>query len=380
MLTASGNAIPVPIHDTLAPVAFISAIPETSLGDSVYQKASLNVEKFKSQRALRRKRLFGAVTHTVDMTSQSRTSWQPSFGMTHDSSSASGGWGYMSSCDMGYRNGAWDSMSREQWGSRVDEGAIRGERGVGTTVEDVDMETPDRDAVSELLTANEKRLRELGEWQTTRVRRGDPRWVSEREASVGECIVGVLHGADFAAREVLETLSVLASSAPPSALVPPGLNASALASAIIQTRAPHIRGTLDPKRPRAIADNGTLRLLPRSQIVPTNQIPQQRFTPAPIPRSSTPQQYAPAARPQQLSQHYGQQPQRVSTPQSQSTPYSSYGRSNNFPQTPLQRTSLPHTPQPYGRPIHSAATPAAARPVVPLAAATQHQAQGSQLR
>jgi len=94
----------------------------------------------------------------------------------------------MSSSDMGYRNGSWNSLGREQWGSRVGEDAFRGERGHGATVEDVDMEEAGQNVASRLLAANRKRLHELSEWQTIRVRRGDPHWVPDREASVGKCL------------------------------------------------------------------------------------------------------------------------------------------------------------------------------------------------
>jgi hypothetical protein len=92
----------------------------------------------------------------------------------------------MSSWDMGYRTGAWSEWDQEHWGENVNESLVRGERGVGVQEEGVVRNSSDEDDATTLLELNQRRLKELSEWQSVRVRRGDRQWVSAREASVGK--------------------------------------------------------------------------------------------------------------------------------------------------------------------------------------------------
>lgn len=188
------------------------------------------------------------------------------------------------------------------------------------------------------------------------------------------------------AGEVLETLSSLAGGLAPSTLLPSNSSAATLASKVVHVPAPHIRGLLDPKRPRAVVDNDTVRLLPRNANPDaTSQLPQQRFMPgqSQVPRNPTPHHhYTPAPRPHVNSQYHPQQPPRVSTPQQPLPPvgqYNSYSRqAGPYSQTPTQRSGQPYSPQPYGRTIHTtAATPIQPRASAPLVAASM-QAYGAQ--
>lgn len=138
------------------------------------------------------------------------------------------------------------------------------------------------------------------------------------------------------ADELLHSLSTLSSTVPPSALLPavlePGF-ASSVSSRLIHTPGPIIRGTLDPRRPKAIHDNTTIRPRPATSHVP---IPNPAHVPGP---PSIAQQLAGTpSRPLNTGNGY------TPTPSSSS---SNYNYSSNQTQSQLShRTSYGYSPNP----------------------------------
>jgi hypothetical protein len=121
-----------------------------------------------------------------------------------------------------------------------------------------------KETAEDILEDNAKLIDELQYWQEIRVQRGDASWSCEREQLAGKSALGFQDiTTNVSAEELLASLTRLASMSKPSDFTSEtsekaGL-AHRLAQRVLQTNGPSIRGTLDPRRPRAIHDNLTVR-------------------------------------------------------------------------------------------------------------------------
>lgn len=218
--------------------------------------------------------------------------WTPTFGPSFDSNYAAGGVGYWTTLEAMHQRERYKSWSGPS-GLQVQEGgetkgywgSLEAKGEGATTVEhgDVGMEDVGPEAgeegtksgrgVDDVLRDNADWLNELVGWQEARVRKGEKE-VGEREQVVGEYLghepyILLIHLAE----ELLNSLASLSATIPPSALIPnlePGF-AHRVSKRLIHTPAPTIRGTLDPRRPKAIHDNATIR--PRPSAMPSASLP-----------------------------------------------------------------------------------------------------------
>ncbi|WWC90019.1 uncharacterized protein L201_004949 [Kwoniella dendrophila CBS 6074] len=166
----------------------------------------------------------------------------PSFGPTFDSYHATGGQGYYSTLE-----GMHERARHREWARRVlrrskiiEEGGFYGiiEEGKGKEKETVD----------DILTGNGDLIEELQAWQEVRTRKGVLS-VTEREQQVAE--------------QLLASLTQLTGDLSPADMLLPSTSkiglAHELAQRFLPVSVPSIRGTLDPRRPRALHDNVTVK-------------------------------------------------------------------------------------------------------------------------
>lgn len=238
------------------------------LSDVVIRRASLKAQRWKELLKARRTGSFGTTLHPVTVPRVSNDAFTPSFAPTYDSSSAAG-MGYDSTLDAMHESARerkylkettqHNVVTEEGWkGILAKKPEKPGEKLQGEDEAEVKIEK----TVDEILTSNAERIEELQEWQELRVRKGDASWVSEREHAVADELFASL------------TKLVENSDTPPSALVEtkPGM-AHTLAKRLLANRAPIIRGTLDPARPRALHDNSTIRLRAQAAAQISTQAP-----------------------------------------------------------------------------------------------------------
>ncbi|ORX39882.1 hypothetical protein BD324DRAFT_615370 [Kockovaella imperatae] len=215
-----GSAMPMTVQSTLAS----ASRPTRTLSESLVRKASLKMGEWKQKRATGG---FGSIVRGV---TPIVNGWTPSFAPTYDSVHTVG-LGFTSTIDAAYER-AWHRRwacpeppaNTGWWGSTEEQ------------IESVDQSLED----------NSSLIEELQEWQAYRVR-ANLNSPTEREL--------------LAADQLLNSLAKLAGQTTPVELAG-RINAHKLAQSVIPTSAPSIRGTLDPRRPRALRDNTTSRTQP----------------------------------------------------------------------------------------------------------------------
>lgn len=206
----------------------------------------------------------------VQSVSLGDSSWTPSFAPTFDSSRATGGGSYYRhvaamterSRINTYKRLAIDPSSQPDYAEGWDGSLKEGESGEGAHLSKT---------AEEVLKENAELIEELQAWQEDRVRKGkDDVQPGKREQAIGEYHLRHerAHDADVVADALLDSLTTLSSAVTPGDLVPersaPGF-AHELAQRFIPVSSPSIRGTLDPRRPKAIHDNLTVRPKPIGQ-------------------------------------------------------------------------------------------------------------------
>lgn len=237
------------------------------LSDVVIRRASLKAQRWKEILKARRTGSFDTTLHPVSVPRVSTGAFTPSFAPTYDSGSAAG-MGYDSTLDAMHESARERKYLKESTQHNIPEDGWKGvlakkpEKPGDKLQGEDEAEVKVEESVDDVLAANAERIEELQEWQEMRVRKGDASWVSDREQAVADELFASL-------AKLVET-----SDTPPSALVDakPGM-AHTLAKRLLANRAPIIRGTLDPARPRALHDNSTIRLRAQAAAQINTQAP-----------------------------------------------------------------------------------------------------------
>ncbi|GHJ89916.1 hypothetical protein NliqN6_6318 [Naganishia liquefaciens] len=240
------------------------------------------------------------------------STFTPSFAPTHDSSSATSGFGYYPTWDAAIGKANVHSWLSSSWNSRygaeletpIDdefaqiqdfrpratkddiEDLLKNLAGNETTieidpalVEAVDQSQDDMRELQRKLDQNAVWVKQLQEFQEIRLHRGQRKPLEEE---------------DRLAQRLQQSLLELASTTTPKALLPKDLRktqdpiAVVLARKVIHTTAPSVRGTLDPARPKALSDNTTIVARPPDQIAPPMAKPAPVVSTAPRPSNMPP--------------------------------------------------------------------------------------------
>ncbi|KAJ9109949.1 hypothetical protein QFC20_003149 [Naganishia adeliensis] len=241
------------------------------------------------------------------------SSFTPSFAPTHDSSSATNGFGYYQTWEAGMGKAAVHSWLTSGWNGTYGSEFIPEEetaqiedfrpRATKDDIEDllkslmekeIEIDPTLVDAVDEAqgemrdlqrkLDQNAVWVRQLQQFQEIRLHRGQREPLEEEERI---------------AQRLQQSLVELASATTPAALLPQALReteepiAIVLARKVIHTPAPNVRGTLDPTRPKALSDNTTAVARAPDQVAPpiarpppvsaprTQMRPNQQWQPGP---------------------------------------------------------------------------------------------------
>lgn len=207
------------------------------------KRASLKAKQWKEQ--LRAKRGgFGDVFRPVLVPPVTSFSFTPTFGPFYDSAYSSGPVGYYDTLDAMH-----ERQRSRAWTTKVEDAAAvpvaHGYKGM----EDAEAEVAGQGrTVQEVLEENGKLITELQSWQEWRVAKNQSE-PTEREQLV--------------AAQLLDSLASLAGSLTPAELLAKGMpDAHELAKRFLPVSSPSVRGILDPRRPKALHDNTTVRMRP----------------------------------------------------------------------------------------------------------------------
>jgi len=248
-------------------------------------------------------------------------SFTPSFAPTYDSTLASGGWSFHSTS-----NAAWAASSSRQWiesgwnanytedgpdatkeldadDQEIRERAIRAAKLLQDDNDDLAIDPALLDAletqqagtreVRTKLDQNARDIQKLSRKQDERLRRGEMSVSDPEEHALGKSLWPKIFPCEgrlpqqlvLVASAVSSNLQHLASSLHPRALLPQNSQTTAMAANLSQntvyTPGPVFRGTLDPARPKAIAENYTVHT--RDEPVPPKRrdiVPNPAVTPA----------------------------------------------------------------------------------------------------
>lgn len=288
-----------------------------TLGESVLQTASKKALQWKAELQRHRARTYVGFGGQAVKFLHDPSGFTPTFAPTHDSSKTSSGWGYDTTIYASkvlaqnnrfrmtggsrefardWEGGLYDDTSLEitnedtmtkETGDIVSDGKSRAKEFVAELLGLSSNEAIDPELLSiaektdagfhdlqRKLDQNAEFVEELTVWQNVRFHRGTAKPEHIRE----KMLVAKLE----------ENLQALAGDVTPASLLPELASdndsdepfAVRTAKRLISTDGPNIRGTLDPKQPRALSDNRTLKPRPASEIAAT---PSRAAAQSPLP-------------------------------------------------------------------------------------------------